>query len=58
MANTPLRSFRISDDVYDGAKEFAELCGVSVTELIVSHLRIIGSVENRDAYLKFFEGKQ
>lgn len=58
VANTPLRSFRISDEVYDNAKQFAELCGISVTELIVSHLRVIGSVENREAYLKFIEGKQ
>jgi hypothetical protein len=52
MANTPLRSFRISDDVYDAAKAFAELRGISVTELIVSHLELVGSSENVEAFKK------
>ena len=38
MANTPLRSFRISDDVYKAAQAKAELDGQSVTAVIVALL--------------------
>lgn len=42
VANTPLRSFRISDDIYNAAKDQAELDGVSVTEVIVQMLKAYG----------------
>lgn len=42
VANTPLRSFRISDEVYNAAKDQAELDGVSVTEVIVQMLKTYG----------------
>lgn len=42
MANTPLRSFRISDEVYNAAKVQAEADGVSVTEVIVQMLKTYG----------------
>ena len=42
MANTPLRSFRISDEVYNAAKDQAELDGVSVTEVVVQMLKTYG----------------
>ncbi len=42
MANTPLRSFRISDEIYNAAKDQAELDGVSVTEVVVQMLKIYG----------------
>ena len=42
MANTPLRSFRISDEVYNAAKNQAELDGVSVTEVVVQMLKTYG----------------
>lgn len=42
VANTPLRSFRISDEVYNAAKDQAELDGVSVTEVVVQMLKTYG----------------
>lgn len=42
VANTPLRSFRISDEVYNAAKDQAEADGVSVTEVIVQMLKTYG----------------
>lgn len=42
VANTPLRSFRISDEVYNAAKNQAELDGVSVTEVVVQMLKTYG----------------
>ena len=42
VANTPLRSFRISDEVYNAAKDQAELDGVSVTEVVVQMLKAYG----------------
>lgn len=38
MANTPLRSFRISDEVYNSAKAQAESEGLSLTAVIVALL--------------------
>ena len=38
VANTPLRSFRISDDVYKAAQAKAEADGLSVTSVIVALL--------------------
>lgn len=38
VANTPLRSFRISDELYSAAKAQAEREGVSLTEAIVTWL--------------------
>jgi predicted HicB family RNase H-like nuclease len=38
MANTPLRSFRISDEVYNAAKIQAENEGLSLTAVIVALL--------------------
>ena len=38
MANTPLRSFRISDEVYNSAKAQAEIDGLSLTAVIVALL--------------------
>jgi len=38
MANTPLRSFRIPDEVYVPAKKHAEADGVPLTAVIVSAL--------------------
>ena len=42
MAVTPLRSFRISDEVYNAAKVQAEVDGVSVTEVVVQMLKTYG----------------
>jgi len=42
MASTPLRSFRISDEIYNAAKDQAESDGVSVTEVVVQMLKIYG----------------
>ena len=42
MAVTPLRSFRISDDIYNAAKVQAEVDGVSVTEVVVQMLKTYG----------------
>lgn len=42
MANTPLRSFRISDEIYNAAKDQAEADGVSVTEVVVQMLKTYG----------------
>lgn len=38
MANTPLRSFRIPDEVYVAALERAKNDGVSLTAVVVSAL--------------------
>ena len=38
MANTPLRSFRISDEIYKAAKAQAEADGLSLTAVIVALL--------------------
>ncbi len=46
VANTPLRSFRISDQVYAAAQAVAEAKGISVTELIVSHLEMLAKADN------------
>ena len=35
MANTPLRSFRISDELYNAAKEQAESEGLTLSSVIV-----------------------
>jgi hypothetical protein len=39
MANTPLRSFRIADDVYEDAKAKADEDGRSLTAVIVDLLK-------------------
>lgn len=39
MANTPIRSFRIPDDVYDLAMARASGDGVSLAQVIVELLR-------------------
>ena len=39
MANTPLRSFRITDDLYQAAQELANESGITMTDVI------IGSIE-------------
>lgn len=38
VANTPLRSFRISDEIYNAAKAQAEAAGTSVSAVIVLSL--------------------
>jgi antitoxin component of RelBE/YafQ-DinJ toxin-antitoxin module len=38
MANTPLRSFRISDEIYNAAKAQADADGLSLTAVIVALL--------------------
>jgi antitoxin component of RelBE/YafQ-DinJ toxin-antitoxin module len=50
MANTPLRSFRISDEIYNDAKTNAEQAGLNVTEIILSSL--IRFNENPDSYIQ------
>ena len=42
MANTPLRSFRISDEIYNAAKARAEADGVTVTDVVVQMLKAYG----------------
>lgn len=42
MANTPLRSFRISNEIYNAAKVQAEADGVTVTDVIVQMLKAYG----------------
>lgn len=44
MANTPLRSFRIADDVYEAAQAQAEADGTSVSAVIVQMLKAYGNV--------------
>jgi predicted HicB family RNase H-like nuclease len=44
VASTPLRSFRIADDVYTAAQVQAEADGVSVTQVIVQMLKAYGNV--------------
>lgn len=40
MAVTPMRSFRISDDLYAAAKKAADASGISVTEIITGSFRL------------------
>lgn len=40
MANTPLRSFRISDEIYNAAKAEAESQGVTLTSVVVALLEM------------------
>jgi predicted CopG family antitoxin len=42
MANTPLRSFRIADDVYKAAQVRAEAEGTSVSAVVVELLKYYG----------------
>jgi len=42
MANTPLRSFRIADDIYEAAQAQAEADGTSVSAVIVQMLKTYG----------------
>jgi predicted HicB family RNase H-like nuclease len=44
VANTPLRSFRIADDVYTAAQVQAEADGTSVSAVIVQMLKAYGAV--------------
>lgn len=43
MANTPLRSFRIADDVYKAAQVRAEAEGTSVSAVVVELLKYYGA---------------
>lgn len=40
MANTPLRSFRISDEVYNAAQAKAQADGLTVTDVVVYWLAV------------------
>lgn len=44
VANTPLRSFRIADDVYMAAQARAEADGTSVSAVVVQMLKAYGNV--------------
>ena len=57
MANTKIRSFRIPDEVYLPAQAFAQILGVSVTELVVNYLASIGSDKNVTAFLKSYNAE-
>jgi antitoxin component of RelBE/YafQ-DinJ toxin-antitoxin module len=46
MANTPLRSFRISDDLYNSAKAQADSQGLSLTAVIVAMLESYAGGKN------------
>jgi hypothetical protein len=43
VANTPLRSFRIADDVYTAAQAQAEADGTSVSAIVVALLKAYGA---------------
>ena len=40
MANTPLRSFRISDEIYQAAQKQAQKDEITLTEVVLSLLRL------------------
>lgn len=40
MAKTPLRTFRINDDLYDRAKVIAEQHGITMTDVVVGALEM------------------
>jgi len=44
VANTPLRSFRIADDVYEAAQAQAQADGTSVSAVVVQMLKAYGNV--------------
>lgn len=46
MANTPIRTFRISDDIYCKAINRAMKENVSVTSIVVKHLQEYGGANN------------